>query len=151
MPEPTTSRAAAVDAWEAIHRTEIVLGRQLYRQPEFTEVSAREYDALFNLTRAGREGLRLRDLNEYLPVTQSSLSRMIERLERRGLVSTWQDPDDGRGLRIGLTDDGHGVLARVGRDHEDHVHALLAGHLTTDELRTLTDLITKLRPLENTP
>lgn len=135
----------AADAWEALHRAQIVVNRRATRFPEFQELPAREYDLLFNLTRADDNGMRLKVLNQYLPITQSSLSRMLDRLERKGLIRKWEDPEDARGLRIALTDLGHDVQERIGRDYDQHIHQLVTAALTPEEQDTLIRLTTKLR------
>lgn len=135
----------ATDAWEALHRAQITVNRRAIRFPEFAELPAREYDLLFNLTRVGDEGMRLKELNEYLPITQSSLSRMLERLDRKGLVRRWEDPEDARGLRIALTDLGHDVQERIGRAYDTRITALMAAALTPEEQAELTRLANKLR------
>lgn len=42
-----------------------------------------------------------------------SASRLVERMERRGLVSSAPDPIDGRGRRVSLTQKGAGTRAQV--------------------------------------
>ncbi len=62
------------------------------------------------------EPLRLREIAERLGASAPSTSRLVRRLERRGLVSTAPDAVDGRGVRVGLSPQGaalrHAVLAR---------------------------------------
>lgn len=138
----TTTAAAA---WEALHRAQITVNRRATRFPEFAELPAREYDVLFNLTRADDNGMRLKELNQYLPITQSTLSRMLERLDKKGLVRRWEDPDDARGLRIALTDLGTDVQHRIGDRYDHHIHQLVSAALTPEEQDTLIRLTTKLR------
>ena len=139
----------SADAWEALFRAQVTVMRRLQRQPEFAELSAREYDVLFNLSRAEDAGMRLNELNEYVLLTQSSLSRMLERLELKGLVHRWQDPQDLRGLRIRLTEQGQTVQAQVAEQFREHVHELMSAGLDPDELRILTRLSDRLREAVN--
>lgn len=135
----------SADAWEALFRAQVTVMRRLQRQPEFAELSAREYDVLFNLSRSDQTGMRLNELNEYVLLTQSSLSRMLERLELKGLVHRWQDPQDLRGLRIRLTDTGRSMQAQIAEEFRLHVHDLMSAGLDPDELRILTRLSERLR------
>lgn len=137
MTTPTTT-------WEALHRAHVTLTRQFQNRPEFRPVSFREYDALDVLSRAGDDGMRLNQLNTYVALTQSSLSRMTERLEGRGLLHRWQDPDDGRGLRLRLTDDGQALHTTISAAHHAHVQDAMSA-LTPEELDTFTRLADKLR------
>lgn len=135
----------SAEAWEALFRAQVTVMRRLQRQPEFAELSAREYDVLFNLTRSDEAGMRLNELNEYVLLTQSSLSRMLERLELKGLVHRWQDPQDLRGLRIRLTDSGRAVQAEIAEQFRLHVHELMSTGLDPEELRILNRLADRLR------
>ena len=139
----------SADAWEALYRAQVTVMRRLQRQPEFAELSAREYDVLFNLSRAEETGMRLNELNEYVLLTQSSLSRMLERLEMKGLVHRWQDPQDLRGLRIRLTEQGQIVQKQIAAQFREHVHELMSAGLDPDELRILTRLSDRLREAVN--
>lgn len=132
-------------AWEALYRAQVTVMRKLQRQEEFADLSMREYDVLFNLARSDARGIRLNELNEYVLLTQSSLSRMLERLEAKGLVHRWQDPQDLRGLRIRLTEDGKDLQQRISEHFDRHVHELMVAGLDSEELRILTRLSDRLR------
>ena len=132
-------------AWEALYRAQVTVMRKLQRQEEFADLSMREYDVLFNLARSDARGIRLNELNEYVLLTQSSLSRMLERLEAKGLVHRWQDPQDLRGLRIRLTEDGKDLQQRIAEHFDRHVHELMVAGLDSEELRILTRLSDRLR------
>lgn len=134
----------ATDIWEALHRTHVALTRRFQGHHEFTPVTLREYDVMDVLSRAGDDGMRLNELNTYVALTQSALSRMTERLERRGLLHRWQDPNDGRGLRLSLTVDGHTLHQDITTHHHAHVQDALSA-LTPEEQATLTHLADKLR------
>ncbi|MFI7482965.1 MarR family winged helix-turn-helix transcriptional regulator [Kocuria sp. M1R5S2] len=135
----------SADAWEALYRAQVTVMRRLQRQPEFAELTAREFDVLFNLSRSAEGGMRLNELNEYVLLTQSSLSRMLERLELKGLVHRWQDPQDLRGLRIRLTDSGRAVQVQIAEQFRVHVHELMSAGLDPEEMVILTRLSDRLR------
>jgi Transcriptional regulators len=59
----------------------------------------REYDVLYTLSK-DPEPLRLSELNRHVLLSQPALSRLVERLAERGLVSRHADPADGRGVRL---------------------------------------------------
>ncbi|MHB1063650.1 MAG: MarR family winged helix-turn-helix transcriptional regulator [Georgenia sp.] len=112
---------------------------------DFAPLRSREYDVLFTLSRAQEHRLRLRDLNEQVFMSQPSLSRMVERLEQRGLVRRTPAPDDARGTVVTLTADGLALQRQVGRQHVRSIARYVGGALDDDELRTLTELTAKLR------
>src|SRR5580658_700648 len=45
-------------------------------------------------------------LAEYLGLEKSTMSGLVERAEKRGLLARTQDKDDGRGVRVSITTDG---------------------------------------------
>src|SRR6266853_6688474 len=61
--------------------------------------------------------IRLTELNRHVLLSQPALSRMVDRLADRGLVSRATDPRDGRGVRLALTEEGLAVQRRIGRLH----------------------------------
>ena len=63
------------------------------------------------------------DLSSDVLISQPGLSRLIGRMEERGLVLREDDPDDGRACRIRLTDKGAGLQRRVGAAHARQVAA----------------------------
>lgn len=146
QPGPHRSPAhAAAEAWESLFRTQAQLMRRFEGQGDFVPLRSREYDVLFTLSRAPEQRLRLNELNEQVFLSQPSLSRMVERLERRGLVSREPAPDDARGLVVALTEEGRAMQRHVGRRHVQSIMRHVGGALDGDELAALTDLTAKLR------
>ncbi|HWV78428.1 MAG TPA: helix-turn-helix domain-containing protein, partial [Isoptericola sp.] len=100
---PAPDVRLAAEAWESLFRAQVTLMRRFQADDIWRDLSMREYDVLFTLSRAPRGELRLRDLNEGMLIAQSSLSRMVERLEARGLVARSVPADDARGTLVRLT------------------------------------------------
>jgi DNA-binding MarR family transcriptional regulator len=65
-------------------------------------------------------------------VTQPSMTQLIQRLERAGLVTRLADPDDGRAALIGITRDGRALLDDRKRVRRERL-ALLLATLTAEE------------------
>jgi DNA-binding MarR family transcriptional regulator len=136
--------SAAVSAWESLFRAQVTVLRQLGREFPTGEISFNEYDVLFNLSRLEGRRLRIRDLSRHLLLTQPSVSRMVDRLVAKGLVTKESDPVDGRGTYVCLTDDGYALYRRVAVTHARSIDRHLGSALSADELnalRTLTDRI----------
>ena len=134
----------AAEAWESLFRVQVGVMRRLQRDPEFREVTMREYDVLFNLTRCPGGWTRLNELNEHLLISQPSLSRMVDRLEARGLVQRRPAEQDQRGVELSLTDEGRAVQRRLGRIHVRGIHELLTPALNSAELARLKELTDKV-------
>lgn len=139
-----SDRSDAVTAWEALYRAQVAVMRQLRAEFPDGGTSLTEYDVLFNLSRQPGHALRIRDLNKHLLLTQPSVSRLLDRLAAKGLVTKNGDPDDARGTVVTLTDAGLAEFRRVGVRHS-HAIASRMSVLAPDELRRLAELADKLR------
>ena len=139
----------ATDAWESLFRAQVGVMRRLMGNPVFKDLTMREYDVLFNLTRCPTGWLRLNELNEHVLLSQPSLSRMVERLEAKGLVCRRQAAHDQRGVELSLTEEGREVQRRIGRVHVQDIHDLMTPALDAEELAELQRLADKL--LSNLP
>jgi DNA-binding MarR family transcriptional regulator len=132
------------ETWESLFRAQVGVMRRLQRDREFKELNMREYDVLFNLSRCSTGWTRLNELNEHLLISQPSLSRMVDRLESKGLVCRRPALNDQRGVELSLTEEGRALQKRLGRIHVRGIHELLAPALTTEELADLKALTDKL-------
>ena len=89
--------------------------------------------AAFALNRVCREGpIRLTALAAKEGVSQPSMTQLIQRLERLGLVARLADPDDGRAALIGVTEHGQALLDDRKRMRRERLRALMAT-LTPEE------------------
>lgn len=141
---PASAAADASHAWEALFRAQVAIMRRLAQDDIWGSVSMREYDVLLQLARADDRALRLRDLNETILLSQPSLSRLVERLEERGLVVRDRVPDDARGVSVRLTDEGARVQRETGGRHVRRITRYVGGALSAAELRTLLELCHRL-------
>jgi DNA-binding MarR family transcriptional regulator len=119
--------------------------RKLQAGKAFKNVAINEYDVLFTLSRCPSGWLRLNELNDHVLLSQSSLSRLVERLEKRGLVDRMPAPDDGRGVLLKLTEEGAALQKEIGREHVRDISNLVAPALTAAEQKELQRLTDKLR------
>ncbi len=140
-----SNSVVAVTAWEALFRAQVSVMRYLNAEFPSGDLSLNEYDVLFNLSRQPGRRLRIRDLNQHLLLTQPSVSRLVDRLAGRGLVTKAQDADDARGIVVELSDEGDKLFRHVARSHIQSISARVGDTLTTEELTTLTELCDKLR------
>lgn len=76
-----------------------------------------EYYALYQLNRHGSR-MRQNDLGNYLCLSQSALSRLIDRLEQKEpqLIGKKTCPDDKRGVYIGITTAGKKLLTSIEKE-----------------------------------
>jgi DNA-binding MarR family transcriptional regulator len=87
-----------------------------------------EYRALEILARSQNSELRMQELASHLRLNQSSVSRMVERLERGGLTVRDLCPDDKRGVYTVLTEKGRARLESAQPDYERALGAAVKEH-----------------------
>jgi DNA-binding MarR family transcriptional regulator len=133
----------ANESWEALLRAHATLMRGFAAERMWDELSLNEYDVLYTLKKAGC-ALRMSDLNAAVLLSQPALSRLVDRLDARGLVSRCADPADRRGVLVTLTDAGATAQQRTGARHARSVERRMRAALSPDELRTLQDLCERL-------
>jgi DNA-binding MarR family transcriptional regulator len=135
----------AAETWESLFRAQVAVMRKLQSGPAFRTMPLNEYDVLFTLSRCPSGWLRLNELNDHILLSQSSLSRLVERLEKRGLIERMPAPDDGRGILLKLTEAGSELQKQIGRLHVRDIAAVLTPALTAAEQLELLRLTEKLR------
>lgn len=146
----STSRShLANNAWESLLTAHAALIGRLATEEVFGELSMREYDVLYTLSKC-RGPIRLGELNQHVLLSQPALSRMVDRLVHASLVSREGDRQDGRGVRLSLTDKGAAAQRRIGRRHALHVAREMSA-LNTGELWQLQVLCEKLTNHDRRP
>jgi len=143
QPVPAGRRHLANDAWEALLSAHAVLIKQFAAEDIWQDISMREYDVLYTLSKCP-EPQRISDLGRHVLLSQPALSRLADRLAERGLVERLADPADGRGVRLALTAAGRDLQRRVGRRHARGVARALTAGLDPAELRQLEAICLKL-------
>lgn len=132
----------ANEAWEAMLTAHGALMRGFADHDIWGDASMREYDVLYTLSKCGSPQ-RLRDLSAHVLLSQPALSRLVDRLVERGLVTRCADSSDARAVSLGLTDEGRALQRRIGAEHARDVAAAMSP-LTDDELATLRALAARL-------
>ena len=109
-----------------------------------------EFDVLAALRREGAPyALSPGRLLQVTLVTSGTMTNRIDRLEAKGLVEREPDPDDGRSVRVLLTDAGRTRVDDALTDLLAHERRILAA-LEPDDRAKLADLLRLLAlPFEN--
>src|SRR3954451_1617460 len=141
-----TSDAPAEAAFRSLIRTFGLLERVML--PHFARlgVSASQWGVLRTLHRAEANGtgaLRLTDLSERLLVRPPSVTGVVARLERDGLVTRDPSPTDQRAKTVSLTAAGRQLMRRVLDAHGEQVSKVMGG-LGSDGCRQLRELLDRL-------
>ena len=96
------------------------------------------------------DGLRCSSISERLVNRVPDITRLLDRLERAGLVARHRDAQDRRVVRAALTTEGRALVERT-QPPLDLAFEELFEHLDEDELEQLTSLLKKARRAEGTP
>jgi DNA-binding MarR family transcriptional regulator len=81
------------------------------------ELGVSEFEVLERLASADDDRRRVQELAADVHLSQSALSRVVARLERRGLVLRCMCPDDRRGIFVDVTDEGRSRYAAARPTH----------------------------------
>ena len=133
----------ANDAWEALLSAHATLMKQFAAEDIWTDLSMREYDVLYTLSKC-RDPINMRELNRHVLLSQPALSRLVDRLAERGFIRRLPDPADGRSTRLALTEAGRAVQRRIGRQHARGVARAMTAGLDPGELKQLETICLKL-------
>jgi DNA-binding MarR family transcriptional regulator len=110
------------------------------------ELPLTSYEVLINLQAAPGRRRRMAELADGVLLSRSGMTRLVDRLERDGLLERDPCTDDGRGTYAVLTDKGDALLRHARRTHLDGVRERFLRHFEPDELRTLAGLWNRVLP-----
>jgi len=139
-----TDRRLAIDAWESLFRAQHEVFGDINGDFDEEMLSQAEYDVLLTVTRSDDLTARLRDVTANMLISQPSVSRLVDRMVSRGLLTKCADPDDGRGALVTATDAGASLFRRIASAHGRAIAERMS-LLSDDELAQLRDLTAKLR------
>lgn len=139
-----TDRRLAVDAWESLFRAQHEVFGEISSDFDATGLTQAEYDVLLTVTRAPDLVARLRDVTANMLISQPSVSRLVDRMVARNLISKCADPEDGRGALVKATDAGAMAFRKVAAVHGATIAERMS-RLSDSELEQLRDLTAKLR------
>jgi DNA-binding MarR family transcriptional regulator len=88
--------------------------------------------------------VRVGDLARGLRITVGGTSKLVDRVERAGLIVREPDPDDRRAARVALTTAGKRKLTAALKTYEAEVGSILDGVFSPDEQRQMSDQVSRL-------
>jgi DNA-binding MarR family transcriptional regulator len=104
------------------------------------DLTAQQYN-LLRLLRAEHPGvLPTLSLAERLVSRAPDITRMLDKLEQRNLVTRERPPENRRVIRVGITQTGLNLLIEIA-EPLNACHLRQLGHLNAEELRQLTSLL----------
>ncbi len=120
-------------------RTTDMLSRRLSLVLKGEDLSATQYNVL-RILRGAPEGLACGEIANRMITRDPDVTRLLDRLEKRELISRCRDTKDRRTVMARITGDGLKVLARLDVPVQAAHHQQL-GHLGRPRMRSLTQLL----------
>jgi DNA-binding MarR family transcriptional regulator len=120
-------------------RTTDMLSRGLIPVLKSEDLSSTQYNVL-RILRGAPEGLACGEIANRMITRDPDITRLLDRLEKRGLISRCRETKDRRMVMARITSDGLKMLARLDEPVEE-AHRKQLGHLGRGRLETLTELL----------
>jgi DNA-binding MarR family transcriptional regulator len=134
-------------AWRGMLRVHAAMTRQL--DLELTrahDLPLSSYEVLLFLNDAPEGKLRMSELADGVLLSRSGLTRLVDRLERAGLIERERCTDDARGWFAIITPQGRELFADARETHLAGVRDRFLVHFSRDELRELGRLWNRVSP-----
>jgi len=120
-------------------RTTDLLSRGLVRVLKTEDLSSTQYNVL-RILRGAPEGLPCGEIANRMITRDPDVTRLLDRLEKRDLISRNREEKDRRTVLTRITPAGLKVLARLDKPIQT-AHREQLGHLGRERLRELTELM----------
>lgn len=149
LPEQSETRLSPLElgAWRGLLRVHAALVKQL--DAELTaahKLPLSSYEVLINLDAAPGRKRRMAELADSVLLSRSGMTRLVDRLERDGLLERDHCTDDGRGCYAVLTEKGAATLAHARPTHLAGVRERFLSQFQDEELRLLGVLWDRVVP-----
>jgi DNA-binding MarR family transcriptional regulator len=140
-----SEQTTCVGAFVALLRAHAGLTRQLNAQLTLEHgLTLSDFEVLLRLSRAQDRRMRRVDLADQVFLSASGVTRLLDGLERQGLVERASCASDRRVVYAVLTDAGLGRLHAAAESHFGQVDAAFGMRYSSDELASLTGLLDRL-------
>jgi DNA-binding MarR family transcriptional regulator len=153
MPQPTDDQLAV---WKQLQwATALIMGR-FRRDLAGSGLSLEEFDVLIHLAPAPSGTLPLHELTASMVVadalSRSGITRLLDRMERDGLIRRTTSKHDRRRFDVTLTPTGRRRFDQVWPGHAEGIARYFAGPLTQHDIGELSKILADLiRANENQP
>lgn len=138
---PGPGQTPEPDVFTVIIRAADALWHGLVKMLRPLHLTPTQYDVLRILRWAGERGLACREIAQRMMTRAPDVTRLLDRLERRGLVIREREASDRRVVRTRITAEG-AALADQAAESVEAFRARRFGHLGGEQVRSLMRLLT---------
>lgn len=144
---PAELTDAELAAWKGFVHAHTAMARALDAGLELEHgLSLSSFEVLKALRCAPDGRLRMADLATHALLSRSGMTRLVDRLERQGLLTRCQCSDDARGCFAVISPAGEELIRRALPTYRESVRAGFLSHLSPDELTQLAQLFGRMLP-----
>jgi DNA-binding MarR family transcriptional regulator len=138
---------AVVEAWAALVRTEKTLTDKVEERLKAEGLPPLDwYHALHEVERAPKGMLRQSGVQDRTKLAQYNLCRLVDRLEREGLMERHQCQHDGRNNVLVITDKGKALRRAMWPVYAAAIEENFGARLAVAEAEQLAILLAKIAP-----
>ena len=130
-------------AFVELIRTADLLSRRPAQMLKSWDLSPTQYNVL-RILRGTPDGLSCGEIGNRMITRDPDITRLLDRLEKRGLISRFRDTRDRRTVMVRIKPDGFALLSRLDEPVQE-AHREQLGHLGEKRLRELSQLLEACR------
>jgi DNA-binding MarR family transcriptional regulator len=135
---------AEMAAWRTFIETTGDLLRAIEKDLAPFGLDRGDYQLLAMLSEAPDQRLRMCDLADSLRLTRSGLTRRMDGVLKKKLVTRVQSAEDGRAAYASLTPKGFELLKQVAPEHLESVRRLMIDLLSPTEIKAIASAFSKI-------
>jgi len=128
----------------ALLRVADALGQEAEQLTRTAELTGTQYNVLRILRGAEHEGLPCRGIGDRMITHDPDITRLLDRMEKRGLITRERQKDDRRVVKTRITPHGLALLKPLDQPMRD-LHRRQFRHMGGARLKTLCDLLEETR------
>ena len=137
--------AAETGAWTGLIRASQVMLDHIAAELKRHELPALAwYDVLLELGRGPGGRLRLNELGDKVLLSKFNVTRLVDRMESRGLVKREPCKEDARGSYAAITGEGRALCRRMWPVYHGAVRERFLEHFSDEELSHMTKMMRRI-------
>lgn len=145
-PSRSATKAAPLEdrLFVAILKTADTLGQQAEELIRTANLTSTQYNVLRILRGAGPEGLACQAIGQRMIAHDPDITRLLDRMEKRGLINRERQKDDRRVVKTRITAKGLESIKPLDQPVRD-LHKRQFRHMAATRLKTLYNLVEEIR------
>ncbi len=124
----------------ALLKTADALGQEAEQLTKSMGLTGTQYNVLRILRGAGPDGLPCRGIGERMISRDPDMTRLLDRMEKGGLITRARQKDDRRVVKTQITEAGLGLLQKLDQPMRE-LHKKQFHHMPAVQVKTLGDLL----------